>query len=263
MKLIPILFSTPMVQAILDRRKTQTRRIVKPAIEDLGNGLFRWKNKGSFFQVGAKDLNDDFFGIIKSGKWQKGDGLWVKESFKVLDYWEDRKALHVIYQDHKTDVCILTYQEWAKFSKWENQEGKKPSLFMFKSLSRIYLQITDVRVECLQNISEADAIAEGIMYLPNLGGYHWSKDSIFAYDTPQSAFKHLFISISSKPNPIKDDNGKVIRYEAIAWDEDHFDCHFSKYNGIYRGKELIVTVNPWVWVVSFKRIEKPIEVKGI
>ena len=116
----PILFSTEMVRAILDRRKTQTRRILKEI-----------KNEGCPY------------GKI-------GDRLWVREPFCDADpAYFDKKGNLVQYAYKADNYPIGTF-------KW------KPSIFMPKKASRITLEITNIRVERLNDISEQDAIAEGV-----------------------------------------------------------------------------------------------------
>lgn len=126
----PILFSRIMVDAILVGRKVQTRRIVN----------FHQKTK-----------------------WHIGDNLWIKETFEIIDFknTELMFVLTVKYKNGDKRKCCLTDAEAIKYSKWKNKIGRKSSLFMFKSLSRIQLKITDVIVERLWEITEDDAIKEG------------------------------------------------------------------------------------------------------
>jgi len=129
----PILFSTPMVRAILDGSKTQTRRIIKPQPKR-----------------GPKVLtsSDETVWSEEQGSWhgcrlgKVGDLLWVRETFKVDDGVVFYRATD--HEDH---------------APW------KPSIFMFRKYSRINLKITNIRIERLKDISEDDAIAEGV--LPN------------------------------------------------------------------------------------------------
>jgi hypothetical protein len=149
----PILFSAPMVRAILSGAKSQTRRLLKP--QPLGgapellqhlvaHGHHRW----------ATDEPDEDL-IWKCPYGQPGDRLWVREAFihEPADYvWEAsvsipcRPASTVYRADHEGDT---------------RGAGWTPSIHMPRALSRITLEITDVRVERLQDISEADAMAEG------------------------------------------------------------------------------------------------------
>lgn len=123
----PILFSGPMICAILDGRKSQTRRVVK-------------SRPGKML---ATALNGP------SPYGQPGDQLWVKETF----YHE--KGQPTVFAATCDNETRNATNWWDRGFKW------KPSIFMPKILSRITMEITGVRVERLQDISEADALAEG------------------------------------------------------------------------------------------------------
>lgn len=200
MKHIPILFSTEMVRAILDGRKKMTRRTKGiPKFNpddyhclDAAPGWYffeRYKYSFSRFTVEAPYSIDDI--------------LWVRESFykphqKVMfgDYW------------YKAD---LTPQGWD--FKW------KPSIHMPKDACRIFLRVTDVRCERLQDISEQDAVDEGIKMddEPTVCYKNYMSDKWW-YSNPIDSFRSLWISI----------NGQK------SWGD-----------------------NPFVWVVSFERCERP------
>jgi hypothetical protein len=125
MKERPILFSTPMVQAILEGRKTQTRRVIKPQPEPLEDGFML-------------PLHPDCpYGYI-------GDRLWVRETFAYH---------HTGRLFYKADIPVVCHKNW----KW------KPPIFMPRSASRITLEITDIRVERLQDITRSDIYAEGLI----------------------------------------------------------------------------------------------------
>ena len=131
----PILFSAPMVRAILDGQKTQTRRVVKPqpVLVNSQSG-FRFPHmpgKGSFFPGEAERFCP--YG-------QPGDHLWVRETWR-----EDGRGI-VTYR--------ATDPETA--GRW------KPSIHMPRRFSRIDLLIKDIRARRLQEISDRDAIAEGV-----------------------------------------------------------------------------------------------------
>lgn len=160
MKEKPILFSGPMVRAILEGRKTQTRRVVKPSPPDYINELH-----GGEFSMRVpyrmRDDNDDPAGFgfqDDNGNYWRcpyghvGDRLWVKETFCTTG------------DDGRVNVCWRA-DGWgdcpADDGKW------KPSIFMPRKFSRITMEIVSVRVERLQDTSEADAAAEGAM--PTLG----------------------------------------------------------------------------------------------
>lgn len=141
MKERPILFSAPMVRAILEGRKTQTRRIMKPQPVALTDDHTHkaWQNCG-----------DPRAQRCPYG--QPGDRLWVRETWGVL------------HDCYLKDADEPTWWR-ADFSK-RDEEGQimprwRPSIYMPKTRSRITLEITGVRVERLKDISEEDAKAEG------------------------------------------------------------------------------------------------------
>jgi hypothetical protein len=120
----PILFSAPMVRAILEGRKTQTRRIVKPE------------------HVAA--YHDDVPILFKRFPYGKpGDRLWVRETWGMFE--ETHKCIPHYRATHATDVV----------PRW------RPSIHMPRWASRITLEVESVRVERLKECSDADALAEG------------------------------------------------------------------------------------------------------
>lgn len=167
MREIPILFSTPMVQALLAGRKTQTRRIVKdhPAI------IYNWgEDEGieslyhEFKQYMSEDdgkmhgpewllLNGDGDVECVLGKCRygvSGDVLWVRESC-ILNNTTLGKVVHC-YKADTPNIPRLHGMKW------------KPSIHMPKSVSRIWLANEYVDIERLHDITEEDAIAEGVLY---------------------------------------------------------------------------------------------------
>ena len=168
----PILFSAPMVRAILEGRKTQTRRIIpeQPNI-DPQTGDWLWVNTDEIQRVRPLHEYVDFKKAhCPHGK--PGDRLWVRESFYAFGHWETRynqkKARdewHFV--DQTPDFGPYRYADNLP-AQIESGRGantgwwKRPSLFMPRAASRILLEITDVRAERLQDISEQDAKAEGV-----------------------------------------------------------------------------------------------------
>lgn len=132
----PILFSAPMVRAILDGTKTQTRRIVKGAALD-------WLARDGFTPEFTSAPENH---LCPYG--QPGDQLWVREAW----------APHP--QDATTTFYKATTEAEPGFPVWSGPW--RPSIHMPRRASRITLEITRVRVERLQDISDADCIAEGI-----------------------------------------------------------------------------------------------------
>lgn len=158
MKEKPILFSAPMVRAILDGRKTQTRRVVKKAIPD-----------ESF--INAPYNGFAFVGQFNGGTYtvpflcpygQPGDRLWVRET------WQTYKEFDRVRPNDISNQSEIQYP--ATYDGWDSR--KRPSIHMPRWASRITLEITNVRVERLQDITDADALAEGVDQTnTSIGGY--------------------------------------------------------------------------------------------
>lgn len=157
----PILFSTGMVQAILEERKTQTRRICKPIPiydEDsghvfIGNVMFDIHDKWDI-PMYLKD----------NARWEIGDILWVRETWQKLLTEEGGFGYTYKANDHPFD----------RATKW------KPSIFMPKEACRIKLLVNNIRVERLQDISEEDVFSEGVQIPTHNGTICWvvsEKDS--------------------------------------------------------------------------------------
>jgi hypothetical protein len=150
MKERPILFSGPMVRAILAGTKTQTRRVVKPR--------FLWPIR-TRTGLTADEHQADIEAIVSFCPYGvPGDRLWVRETFCVFpEDAPDGMGQNVYYRadpHNLSDTALQTMQRNGV--KW------RPSIFMPRSASRILLEITDVRVERLQAISGPDCWAEGI-----------------------------------------------------------------------------------------------------
>jgi hypothetical protein len=143
MAIKPILFNTEMVQAILDGRKTCTRRIVKGAIPDdamWGYTMFTPKGCISCRGVYADGYGEGFYKL----PYQPGDILYVRETW-CKGSWMNEKERYYYKADDNDFHCV-----------WH------PSIHMPKEAARIWLKVTDVRVERLQEISGEDLIKEGI-----------------------------------------------------------------------------------------------------
>lgn len=241
LKTRPILFSAPMVRAVLDGSKTQTRRIVTPASSFGGSYPVKWCDLEAAWPDGIGSLkylhapithapegydrscvNRIFPRIAPATDWdQEPDAdyeppasrLWVREAWAV---WKnvDSRAPRDLLEDH--------YHVWYKADgdgggvSGELRGRWRSSLHMPRWASRITLEVTEVRVERLQEISEDDAQAEGITRRGVWwdAGPNWEGDGVG--QTAKEAFIHLWDSLNAKRAP---------------WDS-----------------------NPWVWVVSFKRI---------
>jgi hypothetical protein len=154
----PILMSTPMVQAILEGRKTQTRRALNPQPIDIlpMNVSDEW--------VALTEINPNHGKVVKCRFGQIGDRLWVRETFKygAIDIGGDFKA---------QDIWIYYKADGREFKPIKGKIGKyphsgwKPSIFMPRWASRITLEITDIKVQRLWEITEEDCVAEGLKLL--------------------------------------------------------------------------------------------------
>lgn len=152
MKERQIIFSAPMVSAILEGRKTQTRRVAKPVKHpDLGN----------IYTPGALVLEHEPRHVIERAcpYGQPGDRLWVREAFRLCAEADS-------IPPRETDAAYRVWYEAA--APHQPGFGKlRPGMFMPRWASRITLEITGVRVERLQDISPDDCIAEGAWSIAN------------------------------------------------------------------------------------------------
>lgn len=157
----PILFSAPMVRAILDGHKTQTRRIVKQSLERLGDGdWYAFGHKGVNYRVNARHTTVAAWARLLQfcPYGQPGDRLWVRETFCPI-YPQDPtyNGGRPIEYDY-----AATYRHGYRLGDLLGEKKKwNPSIHMPRCASRITLEITGVRVERLHDINEADATAEG------------------------------------------------------------------------------------------------------
>jgi len=169
MKESPILMSALMVIATLAETKTQTRRIVKLYGHDgLQNDHAPWRFCEFHGEKAFWQHREDISRVIteKCRHGNPGDHLWVKETWKM-----NTPPSGVLYRADANSQFVK--------GPW------KPSIFMFRWASRITLEITDVRIERLQDISEEDCIAEGIVLLNGRytfnGGLHESRTAKESY----------------------------------------------------------------------------------
>jgi hypothetical protein len=229
MKERPILFSGPMVRAILAGNKTQTRRVVKTNHAGCGKSchpavLSITHRGGGFFGFDAsEELRQQYittfpFGTIKCPHGKPGERLWVRESWRTRREWDkiSPNKLPIPADELKADPewCRDQYITYAVADEEaEKMHGRgRPSIHMPRWASRINLEITAVRVERLQDISEADALAEGISW-PDDGRPPIDLTGMSNLRIAAFKYKELWESI----------NG------AGSW-----------------------AANPWVWVIEFK-----------
>lgn len=162
MAIKPILFNTEMVRAILDGKKTCTRRIVKGAIPDdamWGYTMFTPKGCVSCRGVYADEYGEKFFRL----PYQQGDILYVRETWQFLYELDDNEQ-----PVEETGKYYYAATDITLFNTCVDENGVKhdyvpwrPSIHMPKEAARIWLKVTDVRVERLQDMTDDDAEAEG------------------------------------------------------------------------------------------------------
>lgn len=218
----PILFSGAMVRAILEGRKTQTRRVC--ALQDDKD----YKHGGAMWTELQK--------LDRCPYGKPGTHLWVRETWA-----KNNNQL----SDHHSDVSVV-YRADSESRALDNgtELPWKPSIHMPRSYSRISLEIVSVKVERVQDISEADAIAEGCTSVPFEQWYSGKKPMIDG-SSPRQECRGL-------PPDTWTDIEKLNAYDPLAhtakedfqklWDSINSDRGF--------GWEK----NPWVWAIEFKRL---------
>ena len=218
-----------------DGTKTLTRRLW--GLKEINKSPEEWCISG---HVGAEWGFGNLYGeddlIIKCPYGQVGDNLWVRETWAELGWHENAEDIIHSIRDDKGGLRDIIYFEECPDFKWLDDDGGsafrkdgfpkscwKPSIFMPRWASRITLEITEIKVERLQEITEEDALAEGIIISQGT----WQRIERDA-DTQR-------LKLVGEPQPY------TARY--------HFEALWDSLNA-KRGYGW--EVNPWVWVVSFK-----------
>ncbi|MCZ8144884.1 hypothetical protein [Flavobacterium sp.] len=201
MKFSPILFSTPMVQAILSNQKFQTRRT--NGLDKLTNHYFQsmvhhYTGKFTFVENGNFNPEEKDVIEVKCPYGKVGDVLWVRET---MIFNKNSQTYWPVSDGYKRSISPLTNKPVFEYEKVVS------SIHMPKKACRLFLKITDIRVEQLNHISRGDAMLEGCH----------------------------FANMQTGPNPV-----------------DWFKDLWKSMNG-----EESWNSNPWVWVISFERIDKP------
>lgn len=213
----PILFNTEMVQAILEDRKTVTRRCVKHEIHV-------FEKNGETLVYDHRFLFDfalDAY-IDSQVRYKKGDVLYVRETWG--DY--DGEASYYLYKADYTEGQKGFWFEkehihWVELPKW------KPSIHMPKVAARIFLRVTDVKIERLQDIKYYEVFQEGIESVHLCNSY----------------------CLANKPCAFKQSLGTccVIQAFKSLWNSTIKKSEFVKYGW---------DANPYVWVYEFEIISK-------
>ena len=238
MAIKPILMNTEMVRAILDGRKTCTRRVIKPQWEECP--ACKYVHNEYIYDKMAENVYCARCGYPldpeRRSPYEPGDILYVRETWGISNMDDESKMAYIVYrasEEQENEGCREVHLPDEKFEKMyesmaESEPEWRPSIHMPKEAARIWLKVTNVRVERLHEITEDGAKVEGIneewarswwhptYYDPDSGGYPRYRDT-FALDLWNSTIK-------------KSD------HDRYGWN-----------------------ANPWVWVIEFERCEKPQE----
>lgn len=242
----PILFSTAMVQAILDGIKTQTRRVLKTrnsvidgypwSLHQCGFDTMDWNDVvidgGGFAPESYLKVSCTKYGTRNRiyPKVEIGDVFWVRETWAEAGNFASNEFSNSEVIAYRTEDAVFydTGKPLDTFAwNWDKIKWK-PSIFMPKEACRIFLEVTNVRVERLQDISEEDSLDEGVIRIRA----HNDETLVLGYPDYTIAL------------------------------EDGFDTFFNPKESFLslwesiNGKESLNS-NPWVWVYDFKVIDKP------
>lgn len=225
MKSRPILFSAPMIRALLDGRKTQTRRVVKPQPilsahhepvrpepRGFGSWIFMAHSDEPSYQFATNDCRCPYG--------YEGSLLWVREAF---------------FPEVAGDEHFPVWYRATEEADFPYDENWKPSIHMPRWASRLTLRITEVRVERVQEISREDAIAEGV---------DWE-----ACPTHQT-------DASFRTQREADRVGLCAHYYAEI---DYVGGFQRLWDAINAKRGYPWEANPWVWVIKFEVIQKNVD----
>lgn len=230
MAIKPILFNTEMVRAILDGRKTCTRRLPRKQIEEKYLEYEEWvcavAPPGSTW-LSEKEFYEEY------PPYQLGDILYVRETWQCWRAHRYEATADIRFRAGGDDVRLqfangntdsINRSDYDAFiNKWFSDYGEwKPSIFMPKEAARIWLKVTNVSVERLQNIIEDGAKAEGA---------NWKNGKNVGWEEKMWR--------------------TAIERFAKIWDSTIKKSDLDRYGW---------NANPWVWVIEFERCEKPKEV---
>lgn len=266
MKERPILFSAPMVRALFAGQKTQTRRVIKPQPPAAIGGVHpkhAAKHPAPYFDAycGKRKTDKNPRGMgdhwcwwteddRQSNGWTRcpygrpGDRLWVREN------WQTHCDMDAVSPRDLLQGTAIQYP--ATYDGWISKV--RPSIHMPRWTSRLTLEIVSVRAQRLQDITEEDAIAEGIERVPQLGvlrcsGWKDYSENTTGFWEPLDSFSSLWDSINAVPKPVLGDDGRVESYVSYPWED-------VRETRQHQGKSWVVIGNPFVWVLDFPPVGK-------
>lgn len=229
MSIKPILFNTDMVRAIMDGRKTVTRRVIKPqpkcrlSYTFAGHGAGKWSYPfESAYEIWGERyrLTDDITEEDKKMLWKPpchtDDILYVRETWQYIDFAGENNG-YVYRASENGELWETESENW----KW------RPSIHMPKEAARIYLKVTNVRVERLQEIK------------------NFRKEEVIPSENCEECF-----AVCGGCDPENSPTGcddEIVNF-AELWDSTTKKSDIGRYGW---------DANPWVWVIEFERCEKP------
>ena len=250
-RVLPILFNTDMVRAILDGKKTVTRRLIKPQPKFRLCYTFAGCNHGTWSY--PSDTAHEFWGeeyrlpdcitdedkkMVWKPPYNADDILYVRESvFQGVGHYLDvsGETVRVLTNDFEYYADGLHEKDHWKDKHELTWMYRRPSIHMPKEAARIWLNVKDVRVERLQDITEEQTENEGFLFTPPCL-HQVSEDSYCDLDGPcTSNMKYCDMSAGEL-------FGKVL------WDSTIKKSDIDRYGW---------DASPWVWVIEFERCEKP------
>lgn len=213
----PIIFSTPMVQAILNGQKNQTRRVISKDIVD----RFDVEEDGKTAVAYIDQATGDSYPPTHMARYKAGDVLWVRETWGIAGFDPENSEMFVEYKADNTGGKVVLSEE--KFNRYYNglcasEPDWRPSIHMPREVARLFLRVTGVRAKKLQSISFDDIIVEGIAINP--GAYN---DPENAYFQAQRWFQELWDTLNEKRGYGWDTDPWVWVYEFERYEEKGHD----------------------------------------
>jgi hypothetical protein len=249
-----IVMSAESVRAILDGRKTQTRRVVKWIDHANPNlrGMYQRTSGGLWSEVYGPPGDPNKGMIVMSKRrcpyGKPGDVLYVKEPFALLNDIQSGTA--TLYRDCDGQGIPIAYREAhegsVKVSRWRSP------IFMPRAAARLKIVLTEVRVERLQDISEEDALAEGVEPLFSHAEIHEPRYRS-EFDLSPMPFKNYLWHGHFGRNGMGNSKSDAWEYQYSSYKDakGSYSSLWEKINGPGSWES-----NPFVWVLSFKRYEE-------
>lgn len=239
----PILFNTEMVRGVDAGIKTVTRRVVKPQpcaeCDHGGQHEFirdDFTEGSSFTGFVCKKCGygvcGPHFKFPVGTSWLRppyrpGDILYVRETWYYESFYEDNDAIPA---DLPSGRCTWRYEYKATSPDYPVAPGHwHPSIHMPEEAARLFLRVTGLKAQHVQDITDEEARREGC--------------------AGRADFHRVWNGCYAKPRPVKGEDGKIDHYESWPWED-------IRETRTHRGKPWHVIGNPWVWVIEFKRITR-------